>query len=128
MLDHIAEVQEAHEKDDLMFGTVESWVLWNLTGGLDGGLHYTDITNASRTMFMSLKELAWDKDCLEFFGVKESCLPKIVSNAEVYGKIKSGPFAGTPIAGMIGDQQAALVGNKCIELGSAKNTYGTGEY
>lgn len=128
MLDHIQEVQDAHDKDDLMFGTVESWALWNLTGGLKGGVHYTDVTNASRTMFMNLKTLDWDNEALEFFGVKPNCLPKIVSNAEVYGKIAAGPFAGFPIAGMIGDQQAALVGNKCIELGSAKNTYGTGAF
>lgn len=92
--------------------TVETWVLWNLTGGLNGGLFLTDCTNASRTMFMSLKDLDWDAECLKFFGVKHTCLPKIVSNSEVYGKVSSGAFEGFPIAGMIGDQQAALVGNK----------------
>lgn len=133
MLDNVSEVQKAHEADDLMFGTVETWVLWNLTGGKNGGLHLTDVTNASRTMLMNIRTTQWDKNCLEFFGIRESCLPKIVSNAEIYGKIVSPEgrklaFEGLPIAGMIGDQQAALVGNKCIELGSAKNTYGTGAF
>lgn len=128
LLDNVPEVQKAHDSDDLMFGTVESWVLWNLTGGIDGGLHLTDVTNASRTMLMNIRTTEWDKDCLDFFGIRASCLPKIVSNAEVYGKISCGSFKGLPIAGMIGDQQAALVGNKCVELGSAKNTYGTGAF
>jgi len=128
MLENVPAVKEAHDKDDLHFGTVETWVLWNLTGGLKGGLFLTDCTNASRTMFMSLKNLDWDAECLKFFGVKHSCLPKIVSNSEIYGKVSSGAFEGFPIAGMIGDQQAALVGNKCVEVGSAKNTYGTGAF
>jgi len=128
MFDNVPAVKEAHDNDELLFGTVDSWVLWNLTGGLDGGVHYTDVTNASRTMFMDLKTLDWDKECLEFFGVKRACLPKIVSNAETYGKVTSGAFKGFPICGMIGDQQAALVGNKCVEVGSAKNTYGTGAF
>ena len=128
MFDNVPAVKEAHDNDELLFGTVDSWVLWNLTGGLDGGVHYTDVTNASRTMFMDLKTLDWDKECLEFFGVRRACLPKIVSNAETYGKVTSGAFKGFPICGMIGDQQAALVGNKCVEVGSAKNTYGTGAF
>ncbi|KLT39224.1 putative glycerol kinase [Cutaneotrichosporon oleaginosum] len=128
LLDNVDAVKEAHEKDDLMFGTVESWVLWNLTGGKEGGVHLTDVTNASRTMLMDLKTLQWDDECLKFFGFRPKILPKIVSNAEVYGNVASGAFKGLPIAGMIGDQQAALVGNKCVELGSAKNTYGTGAF
>jgi glycerol kinase len=133
MLDNVPEVQKAHDSDDLMFGTVETWVLWNLTGGSNGGVHLTDITNASRTMLMNIRTTEWDDECLNFFGVRKSCLPKIVSNAEIYGKITSPQgkkltLEGLPIAGMIGDQQAALVGNKCIELGSAKNTYGTGAF
>jgi glycerol kinase len=133
MLDNLPNVKKAHEADDLMFGTVESWVLWNLTGGVNGGLHLTDVTNASRTMLMNIKTTQWDQDCLDFFGVRPSALPKIVSNAEIYGNIASPAgrklaFEGLPIAGMIGDQQAALVGNKCIEVGSAKNTYGTGAF
>jgi len=128
MLDNIPAVKEAHDNDDLLFGTVESFALYNLTGGKDGGVHLTDVTNASRTMLMSLETLDWDKECLEFFGVKHNILPKIVSNAEVYGKISSGAFKGFQICGMIGDQQAALVGQKCVEVGSAKNTYGTGAF
>ncbi|TXT08913.1 hypothetical protein VHUM_03041 [Vanrija humicola] len=128
LLDNVPEVRAAHDSGDLIFGTVETWVLWNLTGGINGGVHLTDVTNASRTMLMNLRTTQWDKDCLEFFGINASVLPKIVSNAEVYGKINRGAFAGLPIAGMIGDQQAALVGNKCIEIGSAKNTYGTGAF
>lgn len=128
MLDNVPEVKKAHDEDDMYFGTVESWVLWNLTGGVNGGLHLTDVTNASRTMFMNIRTTQWDKKCLDFFGVRESCLPKIVSNAEVYGEVSSGTFKGLKIAGMIGDQQAALVGNKCVEVGSAKNTYGTGAF
>lgn len=104
MLSNVPAVKEAHDKDDLMFGTVETWVLWNLTGGLNGGLFLTDVTNASRTMFMDLKTLDWSEESLKFFGVKRSCLPKIVSNAEVYGEVSSGAFKGYPIAGMIGDQ------------------------
>jgi len=128
MLANVPAVKEAHDSGDLMFGTVETWVLWNLTGGLDGGLHLTDCTNASRTMFMDLKTLDWSEEALKFFGVNRDCLPKIVSNAEVYGEVSSGAFKGFKIAGMIGDQQAALVGNKCVETGSAKNTYGTGAF
>jgi glycerol kinase len=128
LLDNVPEVKAAHDSGDLLFGTVETWVLWNLTGGINGGVHLTDVTNASRTMLMNLRTTQWDKDCLEFFGINASALPKIVSNAEVYGKVNRGAFAGLPIAGIIGDQQAALVGNKCIEVGSAKNTYGTGGF
>ncbi|GMK59016.1 hypothetical protein CspeluHIS016_0700310 [Cutaneotrichosporon spelunceum] len=128
LIDNVDAVSAAHEADDLMFGTVESWVLWNLTGGLDGGVHLSDVTNASRTLLMNLKTRAWDPECLSFFGFRSSMLPRIVSNAEVYGTVATGAFAGLPIAGMIGDQQAALVGNKCVEQGSAKNTYGTGAF
>ncbi|KAL1407183.1 Glycerol kinase [Vanrija albida] len=128
LLDNVPEVRTAHDTDDLMFGTVETWILWNLTGGVHGGLHLTDVTNASRTMLMDLRTTAWDPECLAFFGVREAALPRIVSNAEIYGSITSGAFIGKPVAGMIGDQQAALVGNKCVEQGSAKNTYGTGAF
>jgi len=126
MLDNVDAVKEAHDSDDLMFGTVDTWILWSLTGGLNGGLFLTDVTNASRTMFMSLKTLSWDDELLEFFGVKKSCLAEIVSNAEVYGKMSSGALQGVPIAGLIGDQQGALAGQKCLAAGEAKNTYGTG--
>jgi glycerol kinase len=112
MMDNVPEVKDAHDSGDLYFGTVDSWVLWNMTGGLDGGVHLTDCTNASRTMFMDLETLDWSQDCLDFFKVDKACLPKIVSNAEVFGKVSQGKFKGFPIAGLIGDQQAALVGNK----------------
>ncbi|GAA93942.1 hypothetical protein E5Q_00588 [Mixia osmundae IAM 14324] len=126
LLDNVKEVREAHDSGDLMFGTVDTWLLWNYTGGLKGGLHLTDVTNASRTMFMDLRKLAWDDSLLEFFGVKREILPEIVSNSEIYGKFTSGPLEGMPIAGIVGDQQAALIGNKCLSKGDAKNTYGTG--
>ena len=124
MLDNVSEVKAAHDSGDLLFGTVDTWLLWNLTGGLEGGLQLTDVTNASRTMFMDLKTLEWDDELLNFFGVDRRCLAKIVSNAEVYGKLKDGPLKGVPIAGMVGDQQAALIGQKCFKTSMAKNTYG----
>jgi glycerol kinase len=105
--------------------------LQNLTGAKDGGLHIMDVTNASRTLLVSLKTLAWHPPLLRFFGFKPSILPRIVSSAEVYGKIHENmdtPLTGVPIAGIVGDQQAALVGNKCLRRGEAKNTYGTGSF
>lgn len=100
----------------------------NLTGGKDTGIHVMDATNASRTLLMSLKTMDWYPPLLNFFGFKESILPQIVSSSEIYGNIAEGPLKGVPIAGMIGDQQAALVGNKCLSKGEAKNTYGTGSF
>jgi glycerol kinase len=103
----------------------------NLSGRTDGGLHIMDVTNASRTLLISLKTLAWHPPLLRFFGLKPSILPKIVSSAEVYGKIHANlgtPLTGVPIAGIVGDQQAALVGNKCLKKGEAKTTYGTGAF
>ncbi|CAG8463805.1 2628_t:CDS:2 [Ambispora gerdemannii] len=127
MLDNVPAVKEAYDKDNLLFGTVDSWLIWNLTGGIESGLHLTDVTNASRTMFMDIKTLQWSDKTLEFFGIKRSVLPKIVSSAEIYGKIAGDyPLKGIPIAGNLGDQQAALVGQKCFKRGEAKNTYGTG--
>lgn len=103
----------------------------SLTGGVEGGLHVIDVTNASRTLLISLKTLQWHPPLLRFFGLKPSILPKIVSSSEVYGKVHTNvdiPLVGVPIAGIIGDQQAALVGNKCLSRGEAKNTYGTGSF
>ncbi|RSH89383.1 Glycerol kinase [Saitozyma podzolica] len=131
MLDHHKEVHDAYEADDLQYGTVDSWLVYNLTGAKDGGLHIMDVTNASRTLLVSLKTLAWHPPLLRFFGFKPSILPRIVSSAEVYGKIHENmdtPLTGVPIAGIVGDQQAALVGNKCLKRGEAKNTYGTGSF
>ncbi|CAG8520348.1 2139_t:CDS:2 [Ambispora leptoticha] len=127
MLENVPAVKEAHDKDNLLFGTVDSWLIWNLTGGIENGLHLTDVTNASRTMFMDIKTLQWSDKSLKFFEIKRSVLPKIVSSSEVYGKITiDSPLKGILIAGNLGDQQAALVGQKCFKRGEAKNTYGTG--
>ncbi|OCF33467.1 glycerol kinase [Kwoniella heveanensis CBS 569] len=131
MLDHQRPVHEAHEADDLMFGTVDTWLVYNLTGRENGGLHIMDVTNASRTLLISLKTLQWHPPLLRFFGIRPSVLPKIVSSSEVYGTISESihtPLTGVPIAGIVGDQQAALVGNKCLKKGEAKCTYGTGAF
>ena len=99
-----------------------------LTGGGQGGVHVSDATNASRTLLMNIRTLQWDPVLLRFFGLKESVLPKIVSSSEVFGKIAYGSLKGVPIAGLAGDQQAAMVGNKCLRQGEAKCTYGTGAF
>lgn len=119
----LANVPGAHAKaeaGDALFGTVDSWLLWNLTG-----LHITDVTNASRTQLMNLQSLSWDEEILRLFDIPRACLPRIVSSSEVYGEAR-GVLAGAPIAGILGDQQAALVGQACFAPGEAKNTYGTG--
>ncbi|TPX30068.1 glycerol kinase [Synchytrium microbalum] len=126
LLDHVPLVESAMKNETLMFGTVDSWLIYNLTGGVNGGVHVTDVTNASRTMLMSLKTLDWDDSICRFFGISKSILPKIVSSAEVYGVMASGPLKGVPVGGCLGDQQAALVGQRCFEIGQVKNTYGTG--
>ncbi|KAG9294803.1 hypothetical protein G9A89_008495 [Geosiphon pyriformis] len=126
MLENVAVVKEAHDKETLLFGTIDSWLIWNLTGGNKGGIHITDVTNASRTMFMDIRSLKWSDELLEFFEVKPSVLPRIVSSSEIYGDITIGSLQGISIAGVLGDQQAALVGQKCFKPGEAKNTYGTG--
>ncbi|KAF8310266.1 glycerol kinase [Clavulina sp. PMI_390] len=132
MIKNYPEVAAAHEADDLLFGTVDSWVLYELTGGAaNGGLHLIDVTNASRTLLMDLATLTFSPDLLKFFSFRPSILPKIVSSSQVYGKIHqsfSPSLAGVPIGGIVGDQQAALVGNKCFKDGEAKNTYGTGAF
>ncbi len=124
-------VDGAREKADagrLAFGNMDTWVLWNLTGGVDGGIHVTDVTNASRTMLMDLRTLSWDPHIAETIGVPLSMLPEIRSSSEVYGEVKSGPAAGIPIAGILGDQQAATFGQACLSPGQVKNTYGTGNF
>lgn len=128
MLDHKEAVKKAHDAGDLMFGTVESWIVYKLTGGVNGGIHITDVTNASRTLLMNLNTLKWEPTMMKFFGFKNSILPKIVSSSEVYGKITDGPLKDVPIGGLVGDQQGALVGNKCLKEGEAKCTYGTGAF
>jgi glycerol kinase len=126
LLDNIPAVKETADANDLMFGTVDSWIVYKLTGGVDGGIHVTDVTNASRTMLMNLKTLDWDLDMLKFFGIPYSVLPKIRSSSEVYGFVKEGHLKSVPVSGILGDQQAALVGQLCFKPGQLKNTYGTG--
>jgi glycerol kinase len=126
LLDNIDQVKKAADQDDLMFGTVDSWIVYKLTGGLNGGIHITDVTNASRTMLMNLKTLEWDSELLSFFKIPTSVLPKIVSSSQVYGHVKGGVLDNVPISGILGDQQAALVGQLCLRPGQLKNTYGTG--
>jgi glycerol kinase len=126
ILDHLSGVRERAEAGDVLFGNVDSYLLWNLTGGPRGGLHLTDCTNASRTQLMNLQTLDWDKELLEAFGVPVAMLPKISSSSQVYGIGAIDSLKGAPIAAILGDQQAALVGQTCFLPGEAKNTYGTG--
>ncbi|MFC9560223.1 glycerol kinase GlpK [Agromyces sp. NPDC056965] len=129
ILENVPGAREKAEAGDLLFGTTDTWVLWNLTGGVDGGVHATDVTNASRTMFMDLETLAWDDDILAAFGVPKSMLPEIKSSSEVYGIANEHSLLrGTPISGILGDQQAATFGQAAFETGEAKNTYGTGNF
>ena len=111
---------------DALFGTIDSWLLWNLTGGTSGGQHLTDVTNASRTQLMNLDTLAWDPEPLAEFGIPRACLPAIVPSSQVYGEASIATLKGVKLAGVLGDQQAALVGQACFKPGEAKNTYGTG--
>ncbi|QBI20527.1 glycerol kinase [Egibacter rhizosphaerae] len=127
LLDHDPVLREQAEAGEVLFGTMESWLIWNLTGGPDGGIHITDVTNASRTMLMNLETLEWDDVLLEAFGVPRAMLPEIRSNAEVYGTTREA-LPGVPIAGAFGDQQAALFGQCCFTPGEAKCTYGTGSF
>ena len=129
ILDNVDGARERAEAGNLMFGNTDAWVLWNMTGGVDGGVHVTDVTNASRTMLMDLEKLAWDEDIAEDMGIPMSMLPEIRSSSEVYGHGREGGFVpGVPIAGILGDQQAATFGQACFEVGMAKNTYGTGNF
>uniref|UniRef100_A0A0C9S8U5 glycerol kinase n=1 Tax=Wollemia nobilis TaxID=56998 RepID=A0A0C9S8U5_9CONI len=135
LLESVDEVKIAVENNDALFGTVDSWLIWNLTGGVKGigkdgaevqGIHVTDCSNAARTMLMDLKSLDWHEPTLEILNIPSSILPRIISNAEVIGDIVQGwPFAGTQLAGCLGDQHAAMLGQSCRK-GEAKSTYGTG--
>ena len=128
LMENVDDVKAAIKKGDALFGTIDTWLIWNLTGGINGGLHVTDISNASRTMLMNLKTLDWDKTTLETLRIPAEILPKITSNSEVIGKISKGwPIPGIPIAGCLGDQHAAMVGQACRK-GEAKSTYGTGAF
>jgi glycerol kinase len=132
LLEHVDGLREAAEAGRAAFGTTDTWLLWNLTGGRSGGVHVTDPTNASRTMLMSLETLEWDEELLGFFGVPRGMLPEIRPSSEpaLYGHtVAAGPFRGeVPLAGDLGDQQAAIVGQLCFKPGQAKNTYGTGNF
>jgi len=125
ILENVAGVREKAEKGEVLFGNIDTWVIWNLTGGPKGGVHVTDVSNASRTMLMNLETLDWDDEILKIMGVPKAMLPKIMPSSEVYGKAV-GELEGIPVAGDLGDQQAALFGQACYSVGEAKNTYGTG--
>ncbi|KAK3020495.1 hypothetical protein RJ639_045745 [Escallonia herrerae] len=128
LLDNVDAVKEAVDAGDALFGTIDTWLIWNLTGGVGNGLHVTDVSNAARTMLMNLKTLDWDTSTLEILGIPAEILPKIVSNAEIIGNIAKGwPVPGIPIAGCLGDQHAAMLGQAC-RRGEAKSTYGTGAF
>ncbi len=125
MLDSVPGARARAEAGELAFGTIDSWLLWNLTGG---AVHATDVTNASRTMLMDLQTLAWHEPSLDLIGIPRSLLPEIRASSELYGEAVQSALAGRPLAGMMGDQQAALFGQTCFEAGDAKNTYGTGSF
>src|SRR5277367_2170817 len=126
ILNNVPGVRELAETGDVLFGNIDSFLVWKLTGGPNGGVHVTDVTNASRTQLMDLRTLAWDSELLAAFGIPEKMLPRICSSSEVYGSAQLDAVKGVPIAGILGDQQAALVGQTCFRPGEAKNTYGTG--
>ena len=129
ILDNVEGARARAEAGDLVFGNMDTWVLWNMTGGVDGGVHVTDPTNASRTLLMDLDTLAWDEGIAADMGIPLSMLPEIRSSSEEYGKVREkGALAGVPIAGILGDQQAATFGQACLSPGEAKNTYGTGNF
>jgi glycerol kinase len=128
ILDNVEGARARAQAGELAFGTMDSWMLWNLTGGADGGIHATDVTNASRTMLMDLQTLDWHEPSLELMGIPRSVLPEIRSSSEVYGEARTSALAGRPVAGIVGDQQAALFGQTCFQRGEAKNTYGTGSF
>ncbi len=128
ILDHVDGARERATRGELLFGTMDTWVLWNLTGGPDGGQHLTDVTNASRTLLMDLDTLDWDHEIADEMGVPIGMLPRIVSSSEEYGECRPGVLRGVPVAGILGDQQAATFGQVCFDVGTAKNTYGTGNF
>ena len=125
ILDNVENTRARAEKGELLFGNIDTWVIWNVTGGPKGGAHVTDVSNASRTMLMNLETLDWDDEILKILNIPRAMLPKVRPSSEVYGKAV-GDLAGIPVAGDLGDQQAALFGQTCFSPGEAKNTYGTG--
>ncbi|TSD45811.1 glycerol kinase GlpK [Rhodococcus sp. KBS0724] len=129
ILDNVDGARDKAEAGELCFGTMDTWVLWNMTGGVEGGVHATDPTNASRTLLMDLDTLAWDSAICADMGIPESMLPEIRSSSEIFGFVRErGTLSGVPIAGILGDQQAATFGQACLSPGEAKNTYGTGNF
>jgi glycerol kinase len=126
LLQNVPEAQERAATGELLFGNIDTFLLWNLTGGAQGGVHATDVTNASRTQLLHLKTLNWDEKLLAAFAIPRALLPAVRSSSEVYGEASLGTIAGVPICGILGDQQAALVGQACFRPGEVKNTYGTG--
>ena len=126
ILDNVAGIRQQAESGEVIFGNIDTYLIWHLTGGTNGGIHVTDVTNASRTQLMNLETLQWSSEITKVFGIPMAMLPKICSSAEVYGTAKVTAVAGVPVAGDLGDQQAALVGQTCFKPGQAKNTYGTG--
>ncbi|MEO6944641.1 MAG: glycerol kinase GlpK [Lacisediminihabitans sp.] len=127
LLDNVDGLRKRVDAGEILFGTIDSWLIWNLTGGADGGRHVTDVTNASRTMLMDLRSLEWDATLLEHMTIPRSLLPEIVSSSEVYG-IATGFLDGVPVAGSLGDQHAALFGQTAFDKGDVKSTYGTGSF
>ncbi len=125
ILENVPGVRERAEQGEVLFGNIDTWLIWNMTGGMNGGIHITDVSNASRTMLMNLETLDWDGDILRLMGIPRAMLPKIVPSSAVYGTAV-GALHGVPVAGDLGDQQAALFGQTCYSVGEAKNTYGTG--
>src|SRR6185437_8120413 len=128
ILDNVEAARRKAESGEALFGTIDSWLTWNLTGGPDGGAHIMDVTNASRTQLMDIATCGWDEGMLAAFRIPRACLPRIVPSSEVYGELRSAPLKGTRLGGILGDQQAALVGQTCFAPGEAKNTYGTGSF
>jgi len=128
ILDHVDGARDRVEGGELLAGTMDTWILWNLTGGPDGGVHVTDVTNASRTLLMDLRTLAWDEAIAAEMRVPVAMLPEIRSSSETYGTCQPGILLDVPVAGILGDQQAATFGQACLEPGMAKNTYGTGNF
>jgi glycerol kinase len=127
ILDNVDGVRERAERGEVLFGNIDTWCIWNLTGGPEGGAHVTDVSNASRTMLMNLETLDWDDEILGVLGIPRAMLPQIKPSSEVYGEAK-GALAGIPVAGDLGDQQAAVFGQTAFDVGDAKNTYGTGNF
>jgi glycerol kinase len=126
ILQNVPDARQKATAGDLLFGNIDTFLVWNLTGGPQGGVHVTDVTNASRTQLLNLKTLAWDADLLTAFEIPRAMLPQIRSSSEIYGEAKLPAISGVPISGILGDQQAALVGQTCFRPGEVKNTYGTG--